>query len=158
MFPRIAAAASVIAFLFGPPSIHVDAVTNPATAPVKGALFMLTAHHHQETAGVTITGRAEGLVSGKRVTRPLTLTPAAGDGVYGVTRQWDAGQPWLLVFTIDAPSHDSSGYAEAVVRIAPDGKTLGIDYPLGKLASGTPWPRRISAKEIDVALEAMARR
>jgi len=155
---RIAAAIPLVALLFGPPSIKVEAVSNPANAPVRGAVFMLTAHHHQEPQGVSVTGRAEGLVGGKRVTHALTLTRAPGDGVFGITRQWDAGQPWLLVFTIDAPSHDSSGYAEAVVRIAADGKTLGIDYPLGKLATDTPWPRRISAMEIDAALSAMTKK
>jgi len=158
MLNPLAAAIPLVALLFGPPSIKLEEMRNPDTAPVRGAVFMLTAHHHQETAGVSVTGRAEGVVAGKRVTRALKLTPAAGDGLYGITRQWDAGQPWVLVFTIDAPSHDSSGYAEAVVRIAADGKTLGIDYPLGKLPGGTPWPRRITATEIDAALSAMTKK
>lgn len=155
---RIAAAIPFIALLFGPPSIKLEAVFNPATAPVKGAVFMLTAHHHQDTEGVTVTGRAEGLIAGKRVTRPLILTKAPGDGVYAVLRQWDSGQPWVLVFSINAPSHDSTGIAEAVARIAPDGRTAGIDYPLGKLPGGTPWPRKISATEIDAALGALAKK
>ena len=157
MFTRLAAATLAVALL-GPPIIKVEAVANPATAKVKGAVFMVTAHHHQDPEGVTVTGRAEGLIAGKRVSLALTLTPAGSEGVYGVTRQWEAGQPWVLVFSINAPSHDSSGVAEAVVRIAADGRVMGVDYPMGKLAGGYPWPRRVAAKEIDAALTAMAKR
>jgi hypothetical protein len=142
----------------GPPSIKVEAVANPATAAVKGALFMVTARHHQDPEGATVTGRAEGLVAGKRVSKTLTLTPAGSEGVYGVLRQWDAGQPWVLVFTINSPSHKEGGYAEAAVRIARDGKVLGIDYPLGTIGvNKTPWPRRMTDKEVDAALTAMAK-
>jgi hypothetical protein len=158
MLYRIAAVASLTAALMGPPSIKVEPVANPATAPVKGAVFMLTARHHQDTDGVTVTGRAEGLVAGKRVTKTLVLTPAGSEGVYGVLRQWDAGQPWVLVFTLDAPSHKEDGFAEAAVRVGADGKVVGIDYPLGTIgANKTPWPRRVTPKEVDAALAAMAK-
>ena len=45
MFNRLAAAASLTAVLLGPPSTKVESV-NPATAKLKGAVFMVTAHHH----------------------------------------------------------------------------------------------------------------
>jgi len=155
MSTRLAALAACSTLLFGPPSIKVEPVADPATAPVKGAVFMITGRHHGATEGFTVTGRAEGLVSGKRVTHPLVLTPAAGSpGVYGVLKQWDAGQPWVLVFAIDEPDHGEHGWAEASVRIAADGRVMGIDYPLGKWDT-TPWPRRVAASEIDAALAAM---
>ena len=156
MLSRIAVAVSLTAVLFGPPSIKVESV-NPATARVKGAVLMVSAHHHQDTAGVTVTGRAEGLIAGKRVTRPLTLIASGGDGEFGVKPQWDAGQPWLLIFSINTPVHDDTGVAEAVVKIAPDGKVMSVDYPMGKLTTGTPWPRRIAPKEVDAILTAMAK-
>jgi len=156
MLLRFAVVASFTAFLLGPPSIKVDAVTNPATAPVKGAVFIVTGRHHVNGEDVLVAGRAEGIVAGKRVTRPLTLTPTGSDGVFAVTRQWAAGQPWVLVFTVNVPVHDSNGFAEAAVRIAADGRVAGIDYPMGKLAGGYPWPRKVAADEIDAALSAMA--
>ena len=150
-----AAIAFCAALLFGPPNIKVKAVTNPAAAPIKGAVFMITARHHVSPDGIVVSGRAEGIVAGKRVSHRLTLTPGASAGVYGVTRQWDAGQPWVLVFAVSATEHESDGVAEAAVRVAPDGRVLGIDYPMGKLASGYPWPRKMTATEIDAALTAM---
>jgi hypothetical protein len=155
MLTRIAAICIATA-LMGPPSIKVEAVANPATAAVKGAVFMVTARHHQDPEGVTVSGRAEGLVAGKRVSHPITLTPAGTEGVYGVTRQWDAGQPWVLVFTIDAAAHKDEGFAEAAVSVGADGKVVAIAYPLGKWGN-TPWPRRVTATEIDASLAAMSK-
>ena len=153
---RLAVLAACSTLLFGPPSIKVEPVADPATAAVKGAMFMVTGRHHGATEGFTVTGRAEGMMSGKRITRPLMLTAAAGrPGVYGVTKQWDGGQPWVLVFAIDEPDHGEHGWAEAAVRIAADGRVMGIDYPIGKW-DATPWPRRVAAAEIDAALAEMA--
>jgi hypothetical protein len=155
---RTAVLASAASVLLGPPSIRVEAVTNPQSSPIKDAVFIVTARHHGEVEGFTVTGRAEGLVDGKRVTRPLTLVPVPKQaGVFGVTRQWDAGRPWVLVFSIDEPDHGDHGWAEAAVRVAAGGKVLGIDYPIGKW-DATPWPRRIANAEIDAALAAMAGR
>jgi hypothetical protein len=153
---RLAALAASTALYFGPPNIKVEAVTDPAGAPVPGAVFIVTGRHHVSPDAITVSGRAEGIVAGKRVTRTLTLTPAGSAGVYGVTRQWSAGQPWVLVFTVSAAVHDADGIAEAVVRLGADGKVAGIDYPMGTLAGGTPWPRRVRATEIDAALIALA--
>ena len=156
MHPRLAVIACCTSLLLGPPSIKVEAVANPAMAPVQGAVFLVTGRHHGATEGFTLTGRAEGLIAGKRVTRALMLAPAGSPGVYGVTRQWDPGVPWVLVFTVDEPDHGDHGYAEAMVRIASDGKTLGIEYPVGKW-DASPWPRRVAATEVDAALAAMTR-
>ncbi|MGH7524713.1 MAG: hypothetical protein ACREK8_10435 [Gemmatimonadales bacterium] len=156
MSVRIAVLASAAALLLGPPSIRVETVTNPATSPIKDAIFIVTARHHGEVEGFSVTGRAEGLVDGKRVTRPLMLVPVPKQpGVFGVTRQWDADRPWVLVFSIDEPDHGEHGWAEAAVRVAAGGKVLGIDYPIGKW-DATPWPRRITGAEIDAALAAMS--
>ena len=152
---RLAAVASVATLIFGPPNIKVEAVTNPAAAPVKGAVFMVVARHHVSPDNIQVTGRAEGVVAGTRISRALTLTAAASPGVYGVTPQWDAGQPWVLVFTVSSKEHDPDGVAEAAVRLSADGRVLGIDYPMAKLANGYPWPRKVTAKEIDTALAAM---
>jgi hypothetical protein len=148
-------ALSILLFL-GPPSIKVAAVSNPALAPVKGAVLMLTAHHHQSP--FTVSGRAEGIVDGKRVSRPLALTRGDDETTYGVTRQWSVGQPWVLVFTVNAAAHAEDGVAEALVSIDSQGRMVHVDYPLGKLASGTPWPRRVTQREIDSALAGMSPR
>lgn len=143
---------------FGPPGIKVERINDPATAPVRGAVFLITGRHHQDVTGFTVTGRAEGLTAGKRVVHPLTLTPTKSEGVFGVTQQWETGQPWVLVFTVTEGGHDSMGVAEAAVSIGSDGKVVGIDYPMGTIGSGTPWPRRVAPKEIAAALAAMSPR
>ena len=154
---RLATITTLTAVLFGPPSIKVEAVTNPTTAPVPGAVFMITARHHLSTEGVEVTGRAEGVVAGKRVSRALTLAPTASAGVYGVTRQWEAGQPWVLVFAVSSKAHEPGGVAEAVVRLSAAGQVMGIAYPMGKLDSGYPWPRRATAHEVDSALAGLVK-
>ncbi|MEP7346067.1 MAG: hypothetical protein ABI877_12400 [Gemmatimonadaceae bacterium] len=145
------------ALLFGPPSIKVETVTNPADAAVKGAVFMIVARHHVSADSVEVTARAEGVIAGARVSRVLTLTPTARTGVFGVKRQWDEAQPWVLVFTVASKAHDKDGVAEAVVRLSAGGRVLGIDYPMGKLAGGYPWPRKVTAEEIDAALTTMGK-
>ncbi len=57
----------------------------------------------------------------------------------------------MLIFSINAPVHDTNGIADAAVRIAADGKVLGVEYPLKTLPGGYPWPRRIAAAEISAA-------
>lgn len=155
---RLTLVAALTTLLFGPPGIKVERVANPATAPVRGAVFMVTGRHHLDVTGFTVTGRAEGLAAGRRIAHPLTLTPTKSQGVYGVTQQWDAGQPWVLVFTVTEGGHDSMGVAEAAVSIGADGSVVRIDYPMGTTGSGTPWPRRIAPNEIDAALVAMSPR
>jgi hypothetical protein len=144
---------SSAALFFGPPSVTVEVVTNPDRAPIQGAVLMVTGRHHGEPAPVT--GRAEGLVAGKRISRPLTMTAGRSTGLYGVTRQWESGQPWVLVFTVAEAVHDSNGVAEAMVPVGADGRIGRIESPMGKWGT-TPWPRRVTQAEIDAALERLA--
>ncbi len=70
------------------PTIKVEPIVDPSEGSHQGALFaQQQPSHHQDIDGVTVTGRAEGLVAGKRVTRPLILTPNGTEGTYAVTRQ-----------------------------------------------------------------------
>lgn len=156
MTKRLAFALLALSPLLGPPGITINPVTNPASAPVPGAAFLITARHHQSPEGFTVSGRAEGLIAGKRVTRPLRLTEAGSPTLFAVVRQWDAGLPWVLVFTVREEGHDTLGVAEGMVRIAAAGTVRGIEYPMGRIAAGVPWPRRVSAAEVDRALQAMA--
>jgi hypothetical protein len=150
---------ATLLLLLGPPGIKIDSVTNPATAPVRGAVLMITARHHQSPEGFTVSGRAEGIVAGKRVTRALSTTPVPGsENLFGVLRQWDAGQPWILVFTVKEEGHDTNGFAEAMVSVTADGKIGRVEYPMGQISPGVPWPRRVTGREVDAALEALSPR
>lgn len=139
---------------FGPPSIKVTQVRSPVP---NGPVFAIEAHHHVSTDRIAVTGRVEGIENGRRTTRALALT-STGAGEYAVTKQWAAGQPWVLVFTIRSTDHDSLGVAEAMVPLAADGKVGAIEYPTQRLERGYPWPRRVAAGEIDAALRRLGAR
>jgi hypothetical protein len=160
---RYAAIPVAVALLFGPPRIEVKQVANPATAPVRGAVLLVTASHHQTNdEGIHVSGRAEGLVAGKRVTRTLTLTQLGSKRDFAVLPQWDRGTPWVLVFTITEDAHDDAlAAAEAVLPVNPDGSFGRVTYPMGTQTIGStrayPWPRRVTAGEIDSTLRALRR-
>lgn len=135
--------------LFGPPSIKVTQVTSPTP---NGPVFAIEAHHHVSTERISVTGRVEGFENGRRTSRALALT-STGAGEYAVTKQWAAGQPWVLVFTIRSTDHDALGVAEAMVKLGADGKVGAIEYPMQRLEKGYPWPRKVAAAEIDAALK-----
>ena len=149
----VVAASLVITHAFSPPRILVKPVSNPAAAPA-GAVFLVEGEHHSETDLLTITGRAEGMVSGKRVTKQLTLVKASG-GQYSLTKQWDAGSPWVLVLTVEQGAGGSHGVAEAIVQIDAAGKLLNIDYPAAGWEGKDYIPKRTSSATIEAALMTM---
>lgn len=158
MSPRIASLrllaalpfAAVLAF--GPPSIKVVQVTDRAAAPTPGAVLEVTAQHHAEGEPLNVTGKMEGLVGGRRITRPLTVAASATRGRYGVAPQWDAGKPWVLVFTTGMGEH---GTAVALVRVTSDGKIAGIESPNSLRAIGKPLPPETVESAVKSALESL---
>jgi hypothetical protein len=151
-FRTFAAVPFAAALLFGPPSIKVTVVTDRATAPTPGAVLDVTAHHHDEKVAINITGKMEGLVDGKRVTRPLTVTATSTRGRFGVAPQWELGKPWVLVFTTGLPDH---GTAVAIVKIGNDGKVAGIESPNSLRALGKPLPSDAVESEVKSALKSL---
>ena len=149
----VTAASFILASAFGPPHIVVKPVTDPASAPA-GAVFLLEGEHHSETDLLTLTGRAEAIVNGKRVTKPLMLVKSSG-GHYSVTKQWDAGAPWILVIAAEQGEHGSHGVAEALVKIDATGKVMSIDYPTAGWEGKNFTPKRTSAAVIEAALTRM---
>lgn len=145
----------LLPLFFGPPSIKVHPV-DPAVTKTNGTVFTIIAHHHGEATSSSVSGRAEGVVAGKRISRPLTMIAGKAKGEFSVRQEWTAGQPWVLVFTITDPEHGDEGVAEAVVKVNGEGAVKGIEYPMGKL-NNYDWPRRAAAKEIDAALRSMTR-
>jgi hypothetical protein len=136
--------------LFGPPQIHVRAPAAGEAGVPAGAVLLIEARHHADHGGLTVTGRAEGMRGGKRVTRPITLTNT-GDGAYAVTRQWEAGSPWVLVFSAEQKGQESHGLAEALVKLDSRGTIVNIEHPRGSIvAKGLP--DRIGEREIAAAL------
>ncbi len=143
---------------FGPPSITVEAVTDAKAAPIPGAVFVVKSDHHHDAYPLTAHGRAEGIVGGQRVSRPLTLVAVPGkESTWAATRQWQAGLPWVLVFSVHQGEKGKYGVAEAIVRVAADGRVLGIERLRATNQRGDNFPRAASEKEIESALATLAR-
>ncbi len=141
---------------FSPPRIHVTVVGPRDTAPA-GTVLLVEGHRHVDSEPLTITGRAEGVQNGRRVSLPLTMA-SAGPGKYGVTRQWISGSPWLLILTAGQGDHGTHGIAEALVKIDTAGEIVGIDYPAAGWIGNSETPKRTTAAEIDAVLATLATR
>lgn len=148
--PRVTCLAALLSVtaLFGPPHIAVRHVATPATA-ANGVVFELDVVHHTTPEDMKVTGRAEGIRDGRRVTLPLTIGHA-GTGAYTVTRQWDSGKPWVLVFAAEQGPDGKHGVAEAMVSLEANGRVRDIAYTKADFEQGRP--TRLSAKQVDEAL------
>jgi hypothetical protein len=152
--PRLLAIGALATFaLFGPPQIHVRAPAAGEAGVPAGAVLLIEGRHHADHGGLTVTGRAEGMRSGRRVTQPITVT-SLGSGNYAVTRQWEAGSPWVLVFSAEQKGQESHGLAEALVKVDSRGTIVSIDHPRASIvAKGSP--DRIGEKEVAAALASL---
>jgi hypothetical protein len=151
------AVAAIAAFsLFGPPSIHVRSVTPTTTGAPAGAVLLIEGRHHDELGKMNVSGRAEGMQDGKRVTKPLSLTKVS-TGHFAVTRQWAEGTPWVLVLTVEQGDEGHNGVAEALVKIDAKGSIVGIEHLKPDVVSGTKKPLRVVEKDVVAALSSIPR-
>ncbi len=126
--------------------------------PVPGAVLVVTGDHHQDDHLPQVTGRAEGVRGGKRITQPITMTPTKERGKFGVTKQWANGTPWVLVFTVVQEGHGDGMAAEGMVKVDAAGRIVAIEHPKGRNTRGDRFPRRATDKEIGDALASMGER
>jgi hypothetical protein len=156
-FPKLlSTAAFTCLIVLGPPRIHVTEATSRDNAPA-GTVLLVEAHHHSDSEPLTVTGRAESVQNGRRVSLPLTLSTVSG-GRYGVTRQWTSGSAWLLILTAGQGDKGAHGIAEALVKINAAGKIVGIEHPAAGWIGTSDTPKRISSAEIDAALASISAR
>lgn len=153
LVPLTAVALLTAAALLGPPRITVREVTGTPITP--GAVLDITAEHHTDEERPDVSGRAITERNGERVTQALTLTAAATKGRYGVAKQWAAGTPWVLVFTVKQGQHGEHGTAESIVRVRADGRIAGIEQLGGQNARGDRFPRAATDAEIEAALRSV---
>ncbi len=145
----LAALLSVASF-FGPPEITVRAVQ----ATVAGPAFELDVKHHTEHNDVTVLGRAEGVRAGKRVSFPLTITRQRGN-LYAVTKQWESGSPWVLLFAVEQGKNGAHGFAEGIVSINAAGVVEKIEYVRPSIHDGERVVSRTSRAKVDASLKAL---
>ena len=60
-------------------------------------------------------------------------------------------------FTVEQGDAGKYGVAEAIVRVAADGRVLGIERMRATNQRGDNYPRAAAAKEIETALATLAR-
>jgi hypothetical protein len=149
---------SAATLLFGPPSIDVQAIGGTVTAPTPGAAFVIRSEHHHDEYPLTPKARAEGMVDGRRVSQEIQLRAVPGkEATWTVTQQWKSGQPWVLVFSVEQGENGKYGIASALVRVAADGRVLGIEKTRATNQRGDTFPRAAQAKEIEAAVRALTR-
>lgn len=117
--PMLALGAAVIV---GPP--HITVRPMPATSETA---FELEVEHHTEPEQLAVTGRAEGVRAGRRVSVPLTIVRKDA-AHFTVTRQWEKNAAWVLVFSAEQGPKGSHGTAEAIVSVEASGNVRDVEY------------------------------
>ena len=139
--------------LAGPPWISIEYPANPYDRTSQGAFLTVRTYHHGDFQSKTVTGRAEGVVNGKRESMALDIRPGSQPGMYVVRWQRPATGRWVLVIT-----SGTQGVAEAtaVVEIGANGGIAGVTVPTRNAGNGWITPRAVGASEIDALLNGRA--
>lgn len=145
-FLALAAAAGGAVSLFaggfvldiGRPSANPEAQAKHAVLVVR-----VTSCSHPEKTNIAAT--AEGVVSGKRRTIPLTLLPLPGTSTYALTQQWPSEGKWVV--TLVAANSDYQWQPSAIVSINGETADLGQVRRTNRAPTGG---------EIEAALNSMA--
>lgn len=140
--------------LLGPPHITVRAVPAGTSGLPADAVLLVQGEHHSDRELLTVTGRAEGVQGGKRVSRAVALV-SRGKLEYVVTRQWARGTPWVLVFTAEQGPDGRHGVAEAMVKVDAAGAVTAIEHPKAAWNAERNEPRRLTEREIRAALASL---
>ncbi len=114
--------------MFGGPWISIETPANPYLASGSGALFLVRTYVHQNLADLPVSGRAEGLVDGKRRSVPFTLTRSAQTGTYVVRPEWGDKGIWTLLVTA-MPEAKNGWRIQAVVDVGADGEIAKVSVP-----------------------------
>lgn len=133
----------------GPPWISIELPANPHHATTRDATMLVRTYHHSSALNAELTGTAEGIVDGRRVSLPLELRRTNQPGVYAVTTPLPKGGMWIIAVTVNESEHSS---ATALVTVDPRGRIVDIDVPSTKSRDGWTVPRRVQKSDIEAAL------
>lgn len=101
--------------------LSIESPVNPYLNENRGVLLMVHTFWMRGPAAMTVEGRAEGSINGRRQTVPLTFQDR-GDGLYALTRTWPREGHWVLVIT----GRNRGQQATALVRMSDDDKVAGV--------------------------------
>lgn len=153
----LTAFAPVASVRFGPPWISIEYPPSPYDRVTRDALLLVHSYHHFTPVGLPVSGTAEGVVDGKRRSVKLEFETTSKPGVFALRRQWPRQGAWVLniAVTQGEGEHNTAG---ALVTLDADGKVSKVDVPLRQIAGfEVPTPRRITAAEVEAALQAQVR-
>ena len=134
----------------GSPWVSVE-MRGHRSANTLGWLVIRT-FHHSDAVGYPLTGTAEGLVNGRRVSVALRFESINVDreaGVFLVPIVWQQGSPWVLNIALDAGGHAGAG---VVVGVGASGEPAFVRFP--RSVEGATRPA--TAGEVERLLAALA--
>ncbi len=147
-----ASAGSAAPAYAGPPWISIELPANPLDPTTRGAFLLVHTFHHDDAVAEALTGRAEGLVNGRRQTIALTFESTSRSGVRALRKSWPDGGTWVLVLTTG-----QHGEATALVGIGSDGTVHSIQVP-SERRDGHTIPSKVSQRDVDALLSRLASR
>lgn len=133
----------------GPPWVSVELPANPMNATTRNAFLLIHSYHHGTVTQYPVTGRAIGLVDGKRRELTLSFTRTDLPGVMALARSWPSEGSWVLAVNVGGDEGPT-----ALVSIGADGKVKGVEVPMR--GTDQPWGRKVTDRDIDRALQQVA--
>ncbi len=144
MFVVTTAARVAPAITKWPPWLSIESPVNPYDASARGAVCLIhTALREGRPTLSDLSGSAEGLVGGVRRSMALRFDTTSIAGVFAVRKQWPSEGAWILRITLLSTT--------AIVSLDHQGNVAGVQIPM-ELASRTPVPRAVLARDIDSTL------
>jgi len=113
---------------FGGPWISIETPINPYVATESGALFLVHTYVHQNPVDLPVSGRAEGIIDGKRRTVPFTLSRSGQTGTYVVRPEWGEKGIWTVLVTA-MPEAKNGWSIQAVVDVGVGGEIDKVTVP-----------------------------
>jgi hypothetical protein len=126
----------------GPPWISIELRPNYAT------FLLARTFHHGTPLPLPLSGTAEGLVNGRRLSVPLQFVQVGETNGYEVPQTWGNTGVWVLNIGLSAGDHGTAG---AVVGVDRSGAAAFIRFPRG--VTGTS--RVATRGEVDAMLRAL---
>jgi len=114
--------------MFGGPWISIESPVNPYIGSTSGGLFLVHTYIHQNPADLPVSGRAEGLVDGRRRSVPLALARSGQTGTYIARREWGEKGIWTVLVTA-MPEAKNGWSIQAVVDVGTDGAIEKVSIP-----------------------------
>ncbi|MEO8226126.1 MAG: hypothetical protein ABI637_01790 [Gemmatimonadota bacterium] len=132
----------------GPPWISIELPANPLDATTRDAFLIVHTYHHATVVNFALTGRAIGMVDGKRQSIDLAFTRTSIAGAYALRRNWPTQGTWVLAINTGV-----EGGPTALVGIGADGEVRSVKVPR---QAGQAWGRPATDRDIDAALQSLA--